>query len=68
MLRPERQNLLVLLRDYVQDLSTMDWNSNDTAAKSLSEHLDFPDIIVEVIRIKEISNKVWKLEIPLFVL
>lgn len=60
VLRQERQNLLVLLQDYIHDLSTAGGNSGDS-----SKRLDLPEIIVEVIQVKETHNKVWTLKICL---
>lgn len=59
MLKLERQNFLLLLIDYINDVSSVDFFSQDKIEKKFPfEFIDLPEIILKIMWIKEILEKV----------
>lgn len=61
MIKSERQKLLVLLQDYINDITSSDLFSNEAFAKKFPvDYIDLPELILKIMWVKETIKKVRK--------
>lgn len=61
ILKTQRQNFLILLQDYINELSSTDFSSFDVITEKFpTDIFNLPEIVLKMIRLKEIGSRVNK--------